>query len=149
MVAMRREIHERHPWLAMNLYKAFDEAKRRSVERLADITASFVPLPWSPSHLAQCLPGDAPIVAASDSVRAWPQLIGSYLGAPFTVLGTDGFGRSDTRAALRSFFEVDRHQIVLAALTALAARGRIEPGVRARAITRYGLATGTDAPWTI
>jgi pyruvate dehydrogenase E1 component len=101
------------------------------------------------SHLAQCLPGDAPIVAASDSVRAWPQLIGSYLGAPFTVLGTDGFGRSDTRAALRSFFEVDRHQIVLAALTALAARGRIEAGMCARAIARYELAAGAQAPWTV
>jgi 4,5-dihydroxyphthalate decarboxylase len=62
VVAMRREVHERHPWLAMNLYKAFDEAKRRSVERLADITASFAPLPWSPSHLeaAQALLGPDP-----------------------------------------------------------------------------------------
>lgn len=51
VVAMRRDVHERHPWLAMNLYKAFDDAKRRSVERLSDITASFAPLPWTPSHL--------------------------------------------------------------------------------------------------
>jgi len=99
------------------------------------------------SHAAQCLAGDAPIVAASDSVRAWPQLIASYLGAPFTALGTDGFGRSDTRAALRSFFEVDRHQIVLAALTALAARGRVDAAVCASAIARYGLAVDTTAPW--
>jgi pyruvate dehydrogenase E1 component len=99
------------------------------------------------SHAAQCLAGDAPIVAASDSVRAWPQLIASYLGAPFTALGTDGFGRSDTRAALRSFFEVDRHQIVLAALTALAAQGRVDAALCARAITRYGLAPNTTAPW--
>ncbi|MEP6876811.1 MAG: pyruvate dehydrogenase (acetyl-transferring), homodimeric type, partial [Burkholderiales bacterium] len=101
------------------------------------------------SHLAQCLPGGAPIVAASDSVRAWPQLIATQLGAPFTVLGTDGFGRSDTRAALRRFFEVDRHQIVLAALTALAGRSAIDAGLCARAIARYGLAADADAPWNV
>jgi 4,5-dihydroxyphthalate decarboxylase len=47
VVAMRRTLYERHPWLAMNLYKAFEEAKRRSVERASDITASFYPLPWT------------------------------------------------------------------------------------------------------
>jgi pyruvate dehydrogenase E1 component len=52
-------------------------------------------------------------------------VIASYLDAPFTVLGTDGFGRSDTRAALRAFFEVDRHHVVLAALTALRDQGAI------------------------
>ncbi len=101
------------------------------------------------SHLAQCLRGGAPIVAASDSVRAWPQLIATHLAATFTVLGTDGFGRSDTRAALRRFFEVDRHQIVLAALTALAGQGDIDAGLCARAIARYGLATDSDAPWNV
>ena len=101
------------------------------------------------SHLAQCLPGGAPIVAASDSVRAWPQLIATHLGAPFTVLGTDGFGRSDTRAALRRFFEVDRHQIVLAALTVLVGQGDIDTGVCAGAIARYGLAADADAPWNV
>ena len=101
------------------------------------------------SHLAQCLAGDAPVVAASDSVRAWPQLIASSVGAPFTALGTDGFGRSDTRTALRSFFEVDRHQIVLAALTALAARGRVAPGRCSDAIARYGLSRDTQAPWNV
>jgi len=62
VVAMRRDVHERHPWLAMNLYKAFDEAKTRSVERLSDVTASYVPLPWTPSHLdaARALLGPDP-----------------------------------------------------------------------------------------
>jgi pyruvate dehydrogenase E1 component len=75
------------------------------------------------SHVQRCLAGNAPVIAATDYVRAWPQLIASYVDAPFTALGTDGFGRSDTRAALRSFFEVDRHHVVLAALTALRAQG--------------------------
>jgi 4,5-dihydroxyphthalate decarboxylase len=51
VVAMRREIYERDRWLAMSLFKAFDEARRRSIERAADITASFFPLPWIPDEL--------------------------------------------------------------------------------------------------
>ena len=100
------------------------------------------------SHVATCLAGDAPIVAVSDYVRAWPQLIAEYVDAPFVTLGTDGFGRSDTRAALRAFFEVDRRQIVLAALTALKAHGAIDASLCVDAIARYGLATDESAPWT-
>ena len=100
------------------------------------------------SHLQQCLAGDAPIVAASDYVRAWPQLIASYVSAPFDALGTDGFGRSDTRAALRSFFEVDRYHIVLAALTALREQGGVDAGTCARAIERYGIAPEQRPSWT-
>jgi pyruvate dehydrogenase E1 component len=62
-------------------------------------------------------------VAATDYVRAVPQMIASYLpGRRFIALGTDGFGRSDTRAALRAWFEVDRASIVRAAQQALAGR---------------------------
>ena len=100
------------------------------------------------SHLARCLPAGPPVIAVSDYVRALPQLIASYLPAPYTVLGTDGFGRSDTRAQLRAFFEVDRHHIVLAALTALARSGQIAAQRCAAAIERYGIATREEAPWT-
>jgi pyruvate dehydrogenase E1 component len=65
------------------------------------------------------LAGDAPIIAASDYVRAWPQLIAEYLEARMITLGTDGFGRSDTRQQLRKYFEVDADSIVQAALQAL------------------------------
>ena len=99
------------------------------------------------SHLGQCLPGAAPVVVATDYVRAWPQLIASYLDAPFIALGTDGFGRSDTRAALRRFFEVDRHQIVLAALTALREDGTTDAAMCAAAIERYGIRTAQPASW--
>jgi pyruvate dehydrogenase E1 component len=99
------------------------------------------------SHLADCLPTGAPVVAVSDYVRAVPQMIGSYLDSSYTVLGTDGFGRSDTRAALRDFFEVDRHHIVLAALTALVEQGRLEPRVCQRAIEQYGLLPERVASW--
>ncbi|HEY9068471.1 MAG TPA: pyruvate dehydrogenase (acetyl-transferring), homodimeric type, partial [Burkholderiaceae bacterium] len=104
-------------------------------------------------HAARSLGGSVPVVAASDSVRAWPQLIAPHLpltgGARFAALGTDGFGRSDTRDALRRFFEVDRYQVVLAALDALAAQSVLDRSVCAQAITRYALDVEAPPPWSI
>jgi pyruvate dehydrogenase E1 component len=100
------------------------------------------------SHLEQCLPGDLPIIAASDYVRAYPQLIAPYLTAQFTALGTDGFGRSDTRSALRRFFEVDREHVVVAALHAAARRGDVDLAQVASAIERFGIDAELAAPWT-
>ncbi|MBL0375457.1 alpha-ketoglutarate dehydrogenase [Rhizobium sp. KVB221] len=99
------------------------------------------------SHLQACLPGKMPVIAATDYVRAYPQLIASYVEAPFTALGTDGFGRSDTRTALRDFFEVDHRHVTVAALAALVAEGSLKPQIVADAIARYGIDT-VDAPWT-
>ncbi|SNT07542.1 pyruvate dehydrogenase E1 component [Noviherbaspirillum humi] len=101
------------------------------------------------SHVQRCLAGDAPVVAASDYVRAWPQLIAPHVGARFTVLGTDGFGRSDTRSALRGFFEVDKRHIVLAALDALRLDGLVDAGCCAAAIARLGIDAEAAAPWTL
>jgi pyruvate dehydrogenase E1 component len=100
------------------------------------------------SHVQRLLDGDTPVIAATDYVRAWPQLIAEYVAAPYVTLGTDGFGRSDTRSALRRFFEVDRHHIVLAALQALVRNGRCERGVLADAVRRYGLAADAAPPWS-
>ena len=100
------------------------------------------------SHLESCLAGDAPIVAASDYVRAVPQLLASYLpGRRFVTLGTDGFGRSDTRSALRGFFEVDRGSIVLAALQSLVDVGALERAQLAEAIERLKLPTDVSPSW--
>ena len=63
------------------------------------------------------------------------------------MLGTDGFGRSDTRAALRSFFEVDRHHIVVAALTALRKRGQVDARRCQEAIDRYQIDIGRPPSW--
>ena len=104
--------------------------------------------PQRTSHLRHCLADEAPIVAVSDYVRAWPQLIAAHVQAPFTALGTDGFGRSDTRAALRRFFEIDRHQIVLAALTSLREQGRVDAALCAQAIERYGIDAERSPAWT-
>ncbi|MDB6443214.1 alpha-ketoglutarate dehydrogenase [Pseudomonas sp. 21TX0197] len=99
------------------------------------------------SHVQECLNDSAPIIACTDYVRALPQLIASYLDGHYTVLGTDGFGRSDTRSQLRRFFEVDRHQIVLSALTSLVQEGRLQAGVCAEAIERYAIDVDAMAPW--
>jgi len=99
------------------------------------------------SHLDECLPSGAPVIAVSDYVRALPQMIGSYVTSDYTVLGTDGFGRSDTRAMLRSFFEVDRYHIVLAAVTALVGEGKVSADVAAQVIERYGIDVGSEPSW--
>jgi pyruvate dehydrogenase E1 component len=99
------------------------------------------------SHLQRCLPGATPIVAASDSVCGWPQLVAGHVDAPFSALGTDGFGRSDTRTALRRFFEVDRHHVALAALDALRRVGTVDAALCAEAIARYGIDAARAAPW--
>ena len=99
------------------------------------------------SHLQQQLGGRQPIIAASDYVRAWPQLIGQYLEAPYTTLGTDGFGRSDNRANLRQFFEVDQHSIVLAGLKSLVDHDGLDAGILSAAIGRYRLDPARSAPW--
>jgi pyruvate dehydrogenase E1 component len=78
-----------------------------------------------------------PVIAATDYVRAVPELIRAYVPRPYVTLGTDGFGRSDTRAALREFFEVDRVSILIAALKSLADDGDIGCDVVRAAIERY------------
>ena len=99
------------------------------------------------SHIGLCLAGDAPVIAASDYVRAVPQLTAAYIAPQFTVLGTDGFGRSDTRSALRGFFEVDYRHIVLASLTALVRQGVLGAEHCAKAIAQYDIEPDVDASW--
>jgi pyruvate dehydrogenase E1 component len=103
--------------------------------------------PARASHLECSLGGKAPIIAATDYVVAYPQLIAPYVEARYVTLGTDGFGRSATRAALRRFFEVDRHQIVVAALDALRREGVIGGEVVAQALARYGIEADVAPPW--
>jgi pyruvate dehydrogenase E1 component len=100
------------------------------------------------SYLERCLDGTAgPIVAASDYVRAVADLIRPWVPQRYVALGTDGYGRSDTRAALRDFFEVSRTHIAIAALKALSDEGTIKPSVVSQAIARYGVKTDAPDPW--
>ncbi len=84
-------------------------------------------------------PDGGPIVAATDWIKSLPDMIARWVPAGYTVLGTDGFGRSDTREALRAFFEIDPPQIAAATLAALARCGSITPKRAARAIRELGL----------
>jgi pyruvate dehydrogenase E1 component len=89
-----------------------------------------------------------PVIAATDYVRAVPESIRAYVPRRYVTLGTDGFGRSDTRQELRAFFEVDRGSIVVAALKALADEGELDPSIVHAARARYGKASATSlAPW--
>jgi len=101
-------------------------------------------------HVARCLhsrPG--PVVAATDYMRIYAEGIRPYLKKTYKVLGTDGFGRSDSRENLRRFFEVNRLYITVAALAALAEDGQLERSVVAEAIARYGIDPDKPNPTTV
>jgi pyruvate dehydrogenase E1 component len=92
------------------------------------------------SHVERCLSGrSGPAIAATDYVRAFADQIRAFVPMHYTVLGTDGFGRSDTRSNLRRFFEVDRYYIAHAAIAALAAEGKMSAKDVARAIKTYNI----------
>jgi pyruvate dehydrogenase E1 component len=90
-----------------------------------------------------------PIIAASDYMRALPESIATYLPGRFSVLGTDGFGRSETREALRRFFEVDAAAIVVASLYRLSLENKVDRAVVRKAITDLGVNPDQPASWTV
>lgn len=141
-------ILERDFNIASDIYSAtsFSELARDAakIERQNRLTPSNTP---AKSHVETLLDGDAPVVAASDYVRAVPGQIAPYLKNRMTILGTDGFGRSANRGALRRFFEVDRQHIALAAIDALVRDGAIEASVLSTAIEALGIDPATSAPW--
>ena len=92
------------------------------------------------AFVTQCLAdSDAPVIAATDYVKLYADQIRPYVPAAFRVLGTDGFGRSDTRAKLRWFFEVDRHFVTIAALGSLADKQVIARSVVRDAMVQFGI----------
>jgi pyruvate dehydrogenase E1 component len=92
------------------------------------------------SYISECLDDKkGVVVAATDYIRMYAEQLRPWIKASYTVLGTDGFGRSDTREALRSFFEVDRYHVVVATLNALADEGQIKHDVVADAIKKYNI----------
>jgi len=112
------------------------------------------PMDKSPrkAHVTACLEDRAgPAIAATDYVREYADQIRAFMpnGKRYTVLGTDGFGRSDTRANLRAFFEVDRYWIAHAAIAALAAEGKMNPEDVARAIKQWKLDPEKPNPLTV
>jgi pyruvate dehydrogenase E1 component len=105
------------------------------------------------SHVEQCLKDTrGPVIASTDYVRAFAEQIRPFIchhGRRYAVLGTDGFGRSDTREKLRSFFEVDRHYVAVAALKALADEGQFDKARVKEAIVKYGLDPDKPNPVTV
>ena len=92
-----------------------------------------------PYVTAQLVTSSGPIIAASDFMRAYPDLIRNWVPRRYTVLGTDGFGCSDTRVALRNHFEIDERYIALAALKSLADEGTIDRELVTSAIVSFGI----------
>jgi pyruvate dehydrogenase E1 component len=100
------------------------------------------------SYVSECLDGrGGPVVASTDYIRAFADQIRQWVPGDYRVLGTDGFGRSDYRRALRGFFEVDRRYVVLAALKSLADTGEVEPARVGEAIARYEIDPEAPIPW--
>jgi pyruvate dehydrogenase E1 component len=102
------------------------------------------------SYVAQCLSGhDGPVVAASDYVRMYANQVRPFIERRYVVLGTDGYGRSDTRKNLRRFFEVDRYYVAVAALAALADDGELPRSKVEEAVKKYGIDTAKPNPLTV
>ncbi|MBV9338345.1 MAG: pyruvate dehydrogenase (acetyl-transferring), homodimeric type [Solirubrobacterales bacterium] len=92
---------------------------------------------------------EGPVVASTDYIRAYPDQIRQWVPGRYRVLGTDGFGRSDSRRALRRFFEVDRHYVTVAALGELAAEGVVDAERVKEAIERYEIDADAPMPTTV
>jgi pyruvate dehydrogenase E1 component len=102
------------------------------------------------SHVEQCLgPTKGPVVASTDYIRTFADQIREFVPRRYKVLGTDGFGRSDSRDNLRRFFEVNRHYVAVTALRALADDGEVPPAKVAEALKKYGIDPEKPAPWTV
>ena len=155
--AILHEVIEAAKWLAehwqvqADVFSAtsFSELARegQSLERSRLLGAGTPGLPWATQVLQDTV---GPIVAATDYVRAVPEQLRAWVpaGRRYVTLGTDGFGRSDSRAQLRDFFEVGPRHIVLRALQALVDDGAVDASLPAAARDRYGLFAGPD-PWTV
>jgi pyruvate dehydrogenase E1 component len=89
------------------------------------------------------------VVAITDYMRAIPDQVARFIARPYTSLGTDGFGRSDARQALREYFEVDAAHLALAVLHELARAGRLEPSVVQSAVGELGIDASRVAPFVI
>jgi pyruvate dehydrogenase E1 component len=132
-------------WSCPSFTELAREAMAVARENLRNPTA-----PAKRSYLESCLAeAQGPAIAATDYVRAFADQIRPYVNRRYVVLGTDGFGRSDTREKLRRFFEVDRQHVTVAALKALADEGTIPANKVAEAIAKYGIDPAKPAPWTV
>ena len=128
---------------------SFNELRREAL----DVTRWNMLHPSEParlSYVANCLKDcTGPVVAATDYMKIFADQIREFVPGRYKVLGTDGFGRSDTREKLRQFFEVDRHYVAIATLQALAEDGKISAETVAQAIKKFGIDPDKPNPVTV
>jgi pyruvate dehydrogenase E1 component len=103
-------------------------------------------VPYVQKLLKDC---EGPVVAATDYMRVVPDQIRQWVGGRYVTLGTDGYGRSDSRAALRKHFEVDRNYIAIAALKSLADEGKVDQKTVIAAMQKLGVDPSKPVPWKI
>ncbi len=102
------------------------------------------------SYVSECLAkAEGPVIASTDYMKSFADQIRAFIPQRYVVLGTDGFGRSDSREALRDFFEVDRYHVVLATLKALADEGKLPAAKAAEAIKKYKINANRPNPMTV
>ena len=125
-----------------------EDADFRDAAAGLERTVPHATSPQRTSYVETCLSDTfGPVIAATDYVRAVPDLIRTWVPRRYVTLGTDGYGRSDTREALRRFFEVDRKAIVISALKALSDDERVAPATVADAMAHYEVASNSANPW--
>jgi pyruvate dehydrogenase E1 component len=101
-------------------------------------------------YIEKCLADhEGPVIAATDYVRAYADQVRPYISRSYTVLGTDGFGRSDTREKLREFFEVNRYYVAVAALYALSQDGQVPAKKVTEAMKKYNIDPKKPNPITV
>jgi pyruvate dehydrogenase E1 component len=127
---------------------SFTELRRSGIE-IERWNRLHVSEPQRQTWVELCLgPTRGPVIAATDYLRTVPDLIRTWVPRRYVTLGTDGFGRSDQRAALRSFFEVDRVSIAVAALRALADEGTLDKSVVSDFMRSHHYHPGDAPPWS-
>ena len=127
---------------------SFNELTReaQAIDRVNRFSAEEPQVPY----ITQCLADTkGPVIATTDYMRNYAEQVRKYIPGRYEVLGTDGFGRSDSRAALRDFFEVDANYVTVAALKALVDEGEMDATVVAQAIEKYGINTNKPNPMTV
>ena len=131
-------------WSVTSFNELTREAQAIDRENRFDLKTEKVP------YVTQCLADtNGPVIVSTDYMRNYAEQIRKYVPRRYEVLGTDGFGRSDSRAALREFFEVDSHYIVIAALRALVDEGQLDKAKVAKAMRGYGIDGSKPNPMTV
>ncbi len=133
-----------HVWSVPSFNEITREAQAIDRENRLDVKSKKIP------YITQCLKDTkGPVIASTDYIRNYAEQVRKYVPSRYEVLGTDGFGRSDSRQALREFFEVNASYVTLAALKALADEGEIKLDIVDQAIKKYNINTSKANPMTV